>query len=123
MHHAVPDELGVLQPRYQLKHSFLFAPLQPGLKPDQAPQRSFAVLLPQLYHRPGPASGTRIGKADRLHRSKSQCFWTASRKLLNGNAHFEENHLALLTVLLKVVLWRQLGSGKSAPEGQILLFV
>ena len=90
MHHAEADDLRVLEPRHQLQHARLLAPLQLRLEADQAEVIAGQRVLPQLHgcvrHAPGP----RIDEADRLHRAEPQRVAAAMRHHLERQTPFEE---------------------------------
>ena len=93
MHHAEPDELGVLEPGNQPQHALLLAPLQLRLEAHQAVVIAGQVVLPQLHGCVRRAARARIDEADRLHRPEPQRVQAAVRHDLDRQAPFEEDGL------------------------------
>ena len=90
MHHAEPDELGVLQPGNHRQHACLLTPLQLRLKADQAEMVAGNVVLPQLHGGIRRPPGPRIDEADGFHRPEAQRVAAAMRHHLDRQTAFEE---------------------------------
>ena len=90
MHHPEPDELRLLQTGNQPQHASLLAPLDLGLKPDEAEMIAGEVVLPELDDGVGFASGARVGQPDGLHRAEAQRLDAARGHDFDRQAPFEE---------------------------------
>ncbi len=89
MQAAEPGELGSLEAGDHAEDAHLFGVLQLGLEADHVPERAECVVLPELHHGIGPASGSRIVEPDRFHRPVAQCLAPALGHDLDRQAAVE----------------------------------
>ena len=113
-----PREFGLLQSRNGAEQVHLGAIFELGLEAHHIPQGAERIVLAQLDNRIGPATGARIIKADRLHRTIAQCVDTAFRHNLDRHAAFEIGR-----VLFPVAKLGFLAIDQALMESEILLLV
>ena len=90
---AVTQKFGVFESGNQAEHARLFGEAHVILKAHQVVAFGAKILLAKLDHRVGPAAGSWIGQAHRLHGTEAQCLAAAAGELFDGQAGFEERRL------------------------------
>ena len=114
MQAAEAHELRFFQAGNRAENTPLFGVGHLGLKSDQPPQCSGPVVLPQLNNRMRAGAATRVGQADRFHRTVGQGVFAAPGHFLN-----RQTTLEVATLLER--LFRDLFRGQNVVNEAVIL--
>ena len=90
MHHAVADELRIVQRGDHGKHPLLLREFQVRLEADDVIDRACRIVLSQLDDGIGLAACLRVLQADGLQRAVAQRIHAAAGHDLHGHAAFKD---------------------------------
>ena len=117
MHHAVADELRILERRDHGKHAALLPPRQVRLEADHIVYGALGVVTPELHNGIVLPACARVSQPHGLERPVAQRIHAAARHHLNRHTALE-NAAVVKAVHLRLLRFHKLGD-----EGEIFILI